>query len=143
LGGTGNEVTFSPDVIQSIEDITGVSGTNSNNTAANPLNPDSSETITICLAEPCVPAGESTKAISLNDLAKLMEDDLQSSLNDLAATETLEKRATDQPRRFVRRKPANCVNPAIQVRAELENKLAESRKFVEQVEKLNPENNVW
>lgn len=133
--GTGNEITIPPGVLQFFNNLNG--------TGSNILSADSSSTITICFSDPCVPSGESTRAITLNELAELMEKDLQQSLNDLAAAEAAEKRAEGQPRKFVRRRSSDCVNPAIQAREIVSTKLEESQKFVEQIEQLNPDNNIW
>ncbi|VEP12226.1 conserved exported hypothetical protein [Hyella patelloides LEGE 07179] len=141
--GLGSTITLSPDIIQSIQDISGVSGGETITGNADTLSSDSSNTVTICFSDPCVPSGEGTRAISLNDLAELIENDLQNSLNELAAAEAVEQRASNQPRKFVRRRSANCVNPAIQARQTVEKKLEESQKFVEQVDQLNPENSIW
>lgn len=138
LGGGAGEITIPSDVIQSLNDLSS-SGNNTITGDANTLGSDSSDTITICFSDPCIPSGESTKAVTLNELADLIEDDLQQSLNDLAAAENID----EQPRRFVRRRSSNCINPAIQAREIVQTKLEESRQFIEQIEQLNPENNIW
>jgi hypothetical protein len=132
LGGGAGEITIPSDVIQSLNDLIGSGG--------NILGADSSNTITICFSDPCIPSGESSKAITVNELADLIEDDLQQSLNDLAAAEDLDD---NQPRRFVRRRSSDCINPAIQAREVVQAKLEESRQFIEQIEQLNPDNNIW
>lgn len=143
--GAGNEITIPPDVIQSLNDLGGDSGVGNNTNTitgdVNTLGSDSSNAITICFSNPCVPSGESTKAITLNELANLIEDDLQQSLNDLAIAEEIGDE--EQPRRFVRRRSSNCINPAIQARETVQTKLEESQQFIEQVEQLNPDNNIW
>ena len=141
LGGSSSEIVLSPDVIQAIQNLTGFTGTITGD--ANTLGSDSSNAITICLSNPCLPSGEGTRAISLNELAELIENDLQNSLQELAAAEASEQRANNQPRKFVRRRASNCISPAIQARKTAEQKLAESQKFVQQIEQLNPENNIW
>lgn len=140
--GAGSEITIPPDVIQSLNDLGG-GGTAGNNTISGDVSAgsaDSSNTITVCFSNPCVPSGESTQAITLNELANLIEDDLQQSLNELAAAEEIDD---EQPRRFVRRRSSNCINPAIQAREDVQTKLEESQQFIEQVERLNPDNNIW
>ena len=143
LGGSNSEIVLSPDVVQAIQNLTGLTGTGTITGDANTLGSDSSNAITICLSDPCLPSGEGTRAISLNELAELIESDLQNSLQELAAAEALEQRASDRPRKFVRRRSSNCINPAIQAREIVEQKLAESQKFVQQIEQINPENNIW
>ena len=132
LGGGAGEITIPSDIIQSLNDLIG----SGNNT----LGSDGSNAITICFSDPCIPSGESSKAITLNELADLIEDNLQQSLNDLAAAENLDD---NQPRRFVRRRSSDCINPAIQAREVVQAKLEESRQFIEQIEQLNPDNNIW
>lgn len=172
LGNAGNEIVIPPDIVQSLNDISGAAGNstitgdgntfgaagngtttgdgntlgstdNSNSTITgdtNTLGSDSANAITICFSDPCIPSGESTQAITLNKLAELIEDDLQQSLNELAAAEKI---SDNQPRRFVRRRSTDCINPAIQAREVVQTKLEESRQFIEQIEQLNPENNIW
>lgn len=148
--GAGNEITIPPDVIQSLNDLGGDGIGNNTNTNTNTitgdvntLGSDGSNAITICFSNPCVPSGESTKAVTLNELADLIEDDLQQSLNELAAAEAAEEIGDNQPRRFVRRRSSNCINPAIQARETVQTKLEESQQFIEQIEQLNPDNNIW
>ena len=142
LGVGGNEITIPPDVIQSLNDLGSGAGNNTNTITGdvNTLGSDGSNAITICFSNPCVPSGESSKAITLNELANLIEDDLQQSLNELAAAEEI---GDNQPRRFVRRRSSDCINPAIQARETVQTKLEESRQFIEQIEQLNPDNNIW
>ena len=142
LGVGGNEITIPPDVIQSLNDLGSGAGNNTNTITGdvNTLGSDGSNAITICFSNPCVPSGESSKAITLNELANLIEDDLQQSLNELAAAEEI---GDEQPRRFVRRRSSDCINPAIQARETVQTKLEESRQFIEQIEQLNPDNNIW
>lgn len=146
--GAGNEITIPPDVIQSLNDLggDGIGNNTDSNTNiitgdVNTLGSDGSNAITICFSNPCVPSGESTRAVTLNELAELIEDDLQQSLNDLAIAEEIGDE--EQPRRFVRRRSSNCINPAIQARETVQTKLEESQQFIEQVEQLNPDNNIW
>ena len=142
LGVGGNEITIPPDVIQSLNDLGSGAGNNTNTITGdvNTLGSDGSNAITICFSNPCVPSGESSKAITLNELANLIEDDLQQSLNELAAAEEI---GDEQPRRFVRRRSSDCINPAIQARETVQTKLEESRQFIEKIEQLNPDNNIW
>lgn len=144
--GRDGEVVLSPDVIQSIDDISGVTAIdNTTATGADSLDTASSDTVTICYSEPCVPSGESTKAVTLGELAKLLEDDLQSSLTRLAEAEKQQQIAESQPRRFTRRRSVdcNCGNSVAEARQEVESKLAQSQKFLELMKRLNPQNSKW
>lgn len=122
IEGLGNGITLSPDIIRAFLDSLGI---------------DSSEVVSICLSDPCLSSGEGT-SISLKDLAKLMEEDLQKSLDDLAEAE-----ANKEPRRFARRRSTDCAISAVQLREIVKTKLATSQKFVQQVEKISPDNSVW
>ena len=141
--GLGNAITLSPDIIRAIENAAGVSRNNTITRDFDTINPDSSNTITICFSDPCIPSGESTKAISLNELAELIGEDLQNSLDNLIAAESAEQIAKNQPRRFVRRRSDDCVNPAIQAREDYSRRFKASQQFIEQMEQLNPEKNIW
>ena len=89
--------------------------------------------------------------ISINDLAKLVQADLQESMDSLVAAESVEK----QPRRFARRRSSqNCSSSCVvgangepqsveQLQAEVAQKTAEAKKFVQQINQLDPENNIW
>jgi hypothetical protein len=124
INGLDNGFTISPDIIQAFLKAQGI-------------DPSSSNTLTVCLSDPCLGSGEGT-SISLNDLAKLMEEDLQKSFKDLAAAE-----ADREPRRFARRRSTDCGITATQLREIVQSKLEASQKFAEQVKKLSPNNNVW
>ena len=103
-----------------------------------------SETITICLGNPCLPDEDGGKAITLNDLAKLIEDDLNQSLSDLLAAEELERKAAYKPRRSARRRSSNaCISPVVKARREFITKLQQSREFAEKIEPLKLENYGW
>ena len=103
-----------------------------------------SETITICLGNPCLPDEDGGKAITLNDLAKLIEDDLNQSLSDLRAAEELERQAAYKPRRIARRRSPNaCVSPVGEARREFITKLQQSGEFAEKIEPLKLENYGW
>lgn len=125
--GLGNGITLSPDIIKTFWEARGI----------DPSSVDGADTITVCLSDPCLSSGEGT-SISLKDLAKLMEEDLQKSLKDLAEAET-----NKEPRRFARRRSTDCAISAVQLRNTVKTKLEASQKFVEQVEKISPDNNVW
>ena len=160
--GSGGGVTIPADVLQLIGNIDGVTNVSGGVTGGegvtqgdatsggDPLSGDtsalgteSSETVTICFTDPCTPSGESTKAITLDELARLIEEDLQQSLSDVAAAEALEQELQDRPRKFVRRRSTSCISPTIQARETYSRKLEQSRQFLEQLEQLNPNNSIW
>ena len=163
-------------------------GTNINESSGSEISPNK---IVICLTDPCVSSDGGENTITVNELAKLIEEDLSQSLNDLAAAErgelnldenTASQDLTDNPRRIARgqssnnrdsvtrrdslmnencdcvpgerkivREPANSDNPTIsqnfktvaEARQIVETKLEQSRKFVEQMNQLKPENSIW
>ncbi len=103
-----------------------------------------SETITICLGNPCLPEEDGGKAITLNQWAKLIEDYLNQSRNDLIAAEELEREIAYKPRRIGRRRSLNtCVSPVEEARSKFITRLEQSRKFAEYLELLNPEKFAW
>ncbi|MDJ0531172.1 MAG: hypothetical protein QNJ70_01540 [Xenococcaceae cyanobacterium MO_207.B15] len=145
----GNNNTTSGDgssgALGTIDNSTTGVGTNDNSTTGQDgvLNEVNSSEIVICASAPCLPSEDGGKAITLNDLAKLIEEDLSRSLNDLAAAESLEQVVANQPRRIVRRSSNNCISPAVEARREVTTKLEQYRDFVEQMEKLKPDNSIW
>lgn len=154
ISGISGELGLSPDVINLIPNVASNNNATAfgEDTAVNGENGNSLEgrnttEITICLIEPCVPGENTDKAITLNDLAKLIEADLNQSLSDLAAAEALEQDIANQPRRIVRRRsssdPNACVSPVAAARQEVTTKLEQSRQFLEQIEQFQPEKNIW
>ena len=153
-GATG-DFGISPEVVNlipnvSLNDSLGNNSTTSGNGTSGALGTDdtalgqvNSSEIVICASAPCLPSEDGGKAITLNDLAKLIEEDLSRSLNDLAAAESLEQVVANQPRRIVRRSSNNCISPAVEARREVTTKLEQYRDFVEQMEKLKPDNSIW
>lgn len=125
--GFGNGITISPDIIQAFMEANGIEA----------FGADGSDTVAVCLSDPCVGSGEGT-SISLNDLAKLMQEDIEKSLSDLAEAE-----ANQEPRRFARRRSTDCANTTAQLRKTIEDKLEASQRFVEQLKKMSPENSAW
>lgn len=106
--------------------------------------------VTICASDPCVPADGTDSAITLNDLAKLIEDDLSQSYEDLLAAEKLERELAERPRRVIKRRSSNscaacmtCANPVEEARQEFTRKLENSRQFIETTEQLRPESSIW
>lgn len=100
---------------------------------------------TSCTGELCqeTAAGE-TQEITLNEIAELLEIDLNRSLEELATAEDAVQKAALEPRRIVRRETqSECVNPYIRARDEVDRKLEQSREFIEQVDPIKPENGLW
>lgn len=153
--GIGGSITIPPDILQAISNLEGVNNINQatgRNTVSegDPISAgidgvgaDSSNTVTICFSDPCVPSGEGTKAITLNELAELIENDLQQSLEAVAAAEALEQEVADKPRKFVRRRATDCISPAVQARETFNRKFQQSQEFLEQIKQLDPNNSVW
>ncbi len=151
-GGTTNsvsingvDVALSPDVAQSIAAQQGTAGdsvTGGSNTGES-SNGDSSSGDSS--------SGGATNTISFDDLATLIQNDLQESVDNLVAAESVEK----QTRRFSRRRSnqncnASCIvgsdgkpKTVAQLQDEVDKKTAEAQKFVQQVNSLDPENSIW
>ncbi|MGL5940604.1 MAG: hypothetical protein ACRC2S_09490 [Waterburya sp.] len=91
--------------------------------------------------------GNQPRQVTLNDLAKLLADNLNNSLDNLAAAEKSGQVADAAPRRIARRGTLSdlrtCPNPAIEAREKLENQLSQSKKFIEQVNQIELEKNIW
>ena len=85
----------------------------------------------------------SSRAVTLNDVAELLGGDLNQSLEQLAAAENTAKVADSAPRRIARRATKDCINPAFQARKTVESKLEQSKKFIEQVNQIQPEKAMW
>ena len=89
-------------------------GPNTNESSGSEISPDQ---IVICLSDPCGSSDSSSaNTISVNELAKLIEEDLNQALNDLAAAErgelnldenSISQDLTDNPRRIVRRQSSS------------------------------------
>ena len=92
-------------------------GPNSNESSGSEISPDQ---IVICLSDPCGSVDNpSANTISVNELAKLIENDLDQALNNLAAAErgelnlddnAISQDLTDNPRRIVRRQSSSDVD---------------------------------
>ena len=130
----------------------------------------SPEQIVICLTDSCSPGDGS---ININELASLVEQDLNQALNDLVIAEQAASDgvvATNDSRRIVRRESdvdeyCGCapgeinisreaprpdeyisrqqVQTVAEARQVVEIKLEESSLFIEQVNQLKPENSIW
>ena len=147
VDGLGEGLALSPDVIQSLESLQG---------AANGSSPGD-------LGSGDLGSGDSGSGnsgsggvlnnISVNDLAKLVQTDLQDSMDSLVAAESAEQQQQQEPRRFARRRSdcnSSCVvgtdgepQNIAQLEAEVAQKTAEAEKFVQQLNQLDPENSIW
>ncbi len=154
-GGTTNsvsingvDVALSPDVAQAIatqqgttgDSVTGGSTTGESATGESSAGDSSSGNSS---------TGGVSNTVSFNDLATLIQNDLQESVDNLVAAESVE----NQTRRFARRRSSTNCNCAVgsdgkpktvaQLQDEVDKKTAEAQKFVQQVNSLDPENNIW
>lgn len=133
-----------------------------------------SEKILICLTDSCGFGNSSgSSSINLNELATLVESDLNQAFSDLVAAQQAASEGTvaaDNSRQIVRKESdaANCgcipgetkiirelthseyssntrrnLMSVTEARQIVETKLEESSIFVEQINQLNPENSLW
>ncbi len=114
---TRRSVTTGTDTGESTTGEGIAAGTNTNESSGSEISPDQ---IVICLSDPCGSVDNpSANTISVNELAKLIESDLNQALNNLAAAErgelnldenTISQDLTDNPRRIVRRTSSSDVD---------------------------------
>ncbi len=127
-----------------------------------------------CSGKDCIGEGKPQK-ISLDDLAEVLGENLEQSLDNLAAIENESAIADAGPRRIVRRSSLNniqacgcdpteprrisrnpeleklaacCDNPdfdnrEVEARRIVQDQLEEAKKFIEQVEQIQPEKYIW
>jgi hypothetical protein len=91
--------------------------------------------------------------LSFNDVAELIQNDINKSVAELAAAEAGAEDGTSGPRRIARRSgvsdaAAACDNSdstvaATEAREALKSKLEDSKKFIEQMNSVNPNRNIW
>ncbi|MEM8827732.1 MAG: hypothetical protein AAGE96_00055 [Cyanobacteria bacterium P01_G01_bin.19] len=111
-----------------------------------------------CTSSDCLSTEGESQKLTLNDAAEILEDNLDASLKQLAEAETTRNEAVAsgmerKPVRIYRRSAQACPSPdfsTIEARkAELhqievvQKQLAESQKFIEQVNIIDPEANIW
>jgi len=155
VDGLGEGLALSPDVIQSLESLQGTAnGSNPGGLSTGDSSSGGSGTGESGSGDSG--SGDSNTAgvlnnISVNDLAKLVQTDLEDSMDSLVAAESAER----QPRRFARRRSSQDCNSSCvvgangesqsveQLQAEVAQKTAEAEKFVQQINQLDPENNIW
>lgn len=136
-------------------------------------NPSGSSTIgsVDCSGKDCIGNGESQE-VSLDQVAEVLGDNLEQSLDTLAAIENEASVADAGPRRIARRSSLNatcvcdpseprrisrnpevkaggcCPNPdsnirELEARRIVQQQLEEAKKFIEQVEQIKPEKYIW
>lgn len=88
-----------------------------------------------------------TTELTLNEVAEALQKNLQQSLDNLAAAEDKAKLADSGPRRITRRsseaEARECVDPVYEARQMAERQLKETKKFIQQVNQIEPEKNLW
>ncbi len=157
VDGLGEGLALSPDVIQSLESLQGAAN------GSSPGDLGSGDLGSGDLGSGDLGSGDSGSGnsgsggvlnnISVNDLAKLVQTDLQDSMDSLVAAESAEQQQQQEPRRFARRRSdcnSSCVvgtdgepQNIAQLEAEVAQKTAEAEKFVQQLNQLDPENSIW
>ncbi|MEL6579854.1 MAG: hypothetical protein AAFQ14_08880 [Cyanobacteria bacterium J06621_12] len=103
-----------------------------------------------CSGDSCTKGNSSQpREVSLNEVADALDAALEQSLDNLAAAENNAQLADAGPRRIARRSAVSnqdvraCVNPVFEARDLVERQLAESEKFIEQVNQIEPQKNIW
>ena len=100
-----------------------------------------------CSSKSCLEVNDTQpREVTINEIAEALEKGLEQSLDNLAAAEKKVQLAKAGPRRIARRSAIGnrtCVNPVYQVREVIREQLNESKKFIEQVEQIEPQKNIW
>ncbi|MEO0928750.1 MAG: hypothetical protein AAFY63_23170 [Cyanobacteria bacterium J06643_13] len=102
-----------------------------------------------CAENSCAESGAQPRQVTLNEVAEALDAGLKQSLDNLAAAENNAQLADAGPRRIARRSAVSnqdaraCVNPVFEARDLVERQLAESEKFIEQVNQIEPQKNIW
>jgi len=87
--------------------------------------------------------------VTINQVAEALDASLEQSLDNLAAAEQNAESAASGPRRIARRSAVSdkdsraCINPLYEARDVVERQLVESEKFIEQVDRIEPQKNIW
>ena len=137
-------IAIAPDIAngQLLQHDTG-NGVNTKNAISVPINSSSSG------SNPNYnPTTGRVNGVSINDVAKTLQTDIDRSLEQLSKVEEAVKTAEAEPRRIARRRNVAedtraCINPAIQVRQQVAEKLEQSRDFIEEVNQIDPNNGLW
>jgi hypothetical protein len=92
--------------------------------------------------------GSQPREVTLSEVAEALNNGLEKSLDNLATAENDAKLAESQPRRITRRSAdredeTTCVNPVSKAREIVKRQLAETEKFIEQVNPIEPKKNIW
>ena len=103
-----------------------------------------------CVGDSCNSSNASQpREVTLNEIAEVLDASLEQSLDNLAAAENNAKLAEAGPRRIARRSAVSdgsaraCVNPVFEAREIVEQQLVETEKFIEQVDRIEPQKNIW
>lgn len=103
-----------------------------------------------CESDLCVDNAQQADEIELsfNEIAELIESDLDRTVEQLAAAEAAAQQLEDEPRRIARSSSLSekCPNPKIaaaKARKTLQDKLDNTKMFIEQMELINPDTNIW
>ena len=102
-----------------------------------------------CSGDACVEGNANQpREVTLNQVAEVLDASLERSLDNLAAAENKARLADAQPRRIARRSAVSedkgvCINPVFEAREILKKQLMETEKFIEQVDRIEPQKNIW
>ena len=103
-----------------------------------------------CASEACLKVnGSQPREVTLNEVAEALNNGLEQSLDNLAAAENKARLADSGPRRIARRSARSagetraCINPVYEAREIVERQLLETEKFIEQVNEIEPQKNIW
>ena len=88
------------------------------------------------------------RSVTLNQVAEVLDASLEQSWDNLAAAEQNAELAGAGPRRIARRSAVSdesiaCINPVYEAQDAVEKQLMESEKFIEQVDRIEPQKNIW
>ena len=91
---------------------------------------------------------EGQPTVTINQVAEVLDASLELSLDNLAAAEQNAELANAEPRRIARRSAVSneaqaCVNPVYEAREVVKRQTIESEKFIEQVDRIEPQKSIW
>ena len=144
--GTGGNAgfTLSPEIIQAANEASINNSGNQSATNGSSLETGNSDALIICSTNDCGSGDGEAQGISLQKLAKILEEDLQNSLNNLAELEQQQDLADAKPRRFSRRRiECDCGDSLVRAREEVKEKTAQYQEIIDLADQLNPQNNKW
>ena len=102
-----------------------------------------------CSRDICINNDSQPREVTLNEVADALNAALEQSLDNLAAAENNAQLADAAPRKIARRSAVSdqeiraCVNPVFEARDIVERQLAESEKFIEQINQIETQKNIW